>query len=83
LRPRLVESFAIELAEQRSALSVGAVCGSRSTAGRRLFPAGYRIPGALHSSVRNKRVAIDVMNAVSAVRGGDSGALLEDVGNFP
>lgn len=37
----------------------------------RLFPAGYRIPGALHSSVRNKRVAIvsDVVNAGSAVRG--------------
>ena len=36
-----------------------------------LFPAGYRIPDALHSSVRNKRVAIvsDVVNAGSAVRG--------------
>jgi orotate phosphoribosyltransferase len=35
------------------------------------FPAGYRIPAALHGSVRQKRVAIvnDVINAGSAVRG--------------
>jgi orotate phosphoribosyltransferase len=36
-----------------------------------LFPAGYRIPSSLRSSVRQKRVAIvnDVINAGSAVRG--------------
>jgi orotate phosphoribosyltransferase len=36
-----------------------------------LFPAGYRLPGALRSAVRGKRVAIvnDVINAGSAVRG--------------
>jgi orotate phosphoribosyltransferase len=36
-----------------------------------LFPAGYRIPEVLQSSVRGKRVAIvnDVINAGSAVRG--------------
>jgi orotate phosphoribosyltransferase len=36
-----------------------------------LFPAGYRVPGVLHSRLRNKRVAImnDVVNAGSAVRG--------------
>ena len=36
-----------------------------------LFPAGYRLPEALHRIVRGKRVAIvnDVINAGSAVRG--------------
>jgi len=36
-----------------------------------LFPAGYRIPAPLQSSLRNGRVAIvnDVVNAGSAVRG--------------
>jgi orotate phosphoribosyltransferase len=36
-----------------------------------LFPAGYRIPAALHDKVRGRRVAIvnDVINAGSAVRG--------------
>ena len=45
-----------------------------------LFPAGYRIPDALQSSVRGKRVAIvnDVINAGSAVRG--TFAHLQDCG---
>jgi orotate phosphoribosyltransferase len=36
-----------------------------------LFPAGYRVPGALRDRVRGRRVAIvnDVINAGSAVRG--------------
>lgn len=36
-----------------------------------LFPAGYRIPGALRNNTQKKRVAIanDVINAGSAVRG--------------
>lgn len=36
-----------------------------------LFPAGYRVPDALHAEIRGRRVAIvnDVINAGSAVRG--------------
>jgi orotate phosphoribosyltransferase len=75
LRPRLVRPAAAELAERLSVLGVDAVCGplveGAQPAEDGLFPAGYRIPDALHSGVRNKRVAIvsDVVNAGSAVRG--------------
>ena len=42
-----------------------------SSGSDRLFPIQYQVPGALHSAVRAKRVAIvnDMMNAGSAVRG--------------
>ena len=54
-----------------------------------LFPAGYRIPNALRSSVRGKRVAIvnDAINAGSAVRGTfadllDCGATVAAIGSL-
>jgi orotate phosphoribosyltransferase len=68
----LVEGAFVGLAVA-SELDIGFSYSERlaQTAQGGLFPAGYRIPDVLRSTVRNKRVAIvtDVINAGSAVRG--------------